>query len=56
MSGIFIRAGLGGRARGLIPPLAKGISAMGCCLKAFSAMMGALKTKDGILLMALGLF
>ncbi len=32
ISGIFINAGLGGRAKGFIPPFAKGISAakIGC--------------------------
>ena len=57
ISGIFINAGFGGRARGLIPPFAKGIyvERVGC-LKTFYAITGALKTSDGILLIALGLF
>jgi len=57
ISGIFISAGFGGKAKGFIPPFAKGIYAAKVgCLNTFSAITGALNTREGILLMALGLF
>ena len=42
--------------RWLMPPFAKGMSIIGCGRIDFYAMIGALKTKDGILFIALGLF
>lgn len=58
ISGIFTKDGLGGRILGFIPPLAKGISGASIigCLNVFYAIIGALNTKVGILLMLLGLF
>ncbi|MCB0369706.1 MAG: hypothetical protein KDD45_09760, partial [Bdellovibrionales bacterium] len=43
---------------GFIPPLAKGISGMTivCCLNTFSATTGALKVREGMFLIPLGLF
>jgi hypothetical protein len=58
ISGILIVDGLAGKVKGLIPPLARGISGaiIVCCLNAFSATIGALNIREGILLMLLGLF
>ena len=56
--GIFTKEGFDGKVSALIPPLANGTSGitMACCLNAFSAITGALKLREGIFLIPLGLF